>query len=381
MVRDSQREKWRRRRRRRKIFHYTKIVVILLLICGIVYGSKKFYEKEFLENAKEEDAIETINPTDKPSNISISDDEEDENISEDTNRKNLDETNDSNPIKMPGESEADDGIKEPEVTKEPEAIKEPEATKEPEVTKEPEATKEPEVTKEPEATKEPVVTKEPEVTKTPEVTKKPEVTQKPEVTKIPDSNVDSNDDSYFDDAVFIGDSRTEGFGIYSGLKNATFYAEKGLMVDTILTEKVAKVDGEKMTILKALEKKSFKKVYIMLGVNELGWDSDSIFIERYTNIIKEIKELQPQAEIYVQSIIHINSEKLRNPQSYLNNKKINKRNELIKKMAEENEVHYLDLNSVLSDSNGNLFLDASSDGIHLNKEYCKVWKKYLIENK
>ena len=38
---------------------------------------------------------------------------------------------------------------------------------------------------------------------------------------LPFSTVDL---SYFDDALFIGDSRMLGFGMYSGLNNATFYA-------------------------------------------------------------------------------------------------------------------------------------------------------------
>ena len=63
-------------------------------------------------------------------------------------------------------------------------------------------------------------------------------------------------DTYFDDAVFIGDSRTEGFMIYENI-DATFYTHKGLMVDTIFTNPVITKDGEKITIMDALAKDSF----------------------------------------------------------------------------------------------------------------------------
>ena len=55
-------------------------------------------------------------------------------------------------------------------------------------------------------------------------------------------------DTYFADAVFIGDSRTEGFMIYENV-DAKFYAHKGLMVDTIFTNPVITEDGEKITII------------------------------------------------------------------------------------------------------------------------------------
>ena len=80
-------------------------------------------------------------------------------------------------------------------------------------------------------------------------------------------------DSYFDDAAFIGDSRTQGLQLYTGLPNATFYATQGLMVDTFFSKKFVKAGGGKITIPDAMKNQTFKKVYIMLGVNELGSDA------------------------------------------------------------------------------------------------------------
>lgn len=62
------------------------------------------------------------------------------------------------------------------------------------------------------------------------------------------------DNAYFDDAVFIGDSRTEGLMLYGGLSNAAFYTHKGLMVNTIFTKEAVKDGEQKITIMKALGK-------------------------------------------------------------------------------------------------------------------------------
>lgn len=62
------------------------------------------------------------------------------------------------------------------------------------------------------------------------------------------------DDAYFDDAVFIGDSRTEGLILYTGLANATVYANQGLMVDTVFTRPVIQMDGQKLSVVDALRR-------------------------------------------------------------------------------------------------------------------------------
>ena len=73
------------------------------------------------------------------------------------------------------------------------------------------------------------------------------------------------DNSYFDDAVFIGDSRTQGFIIYNGLSNATAYMDKGLKVDTAFTKADIEVNGVKMSAMDALaQNKTFKRVYVCL---------------------------------------------------------------------------------------------------------------------
>lgn len=194
-----------------------------------------------------------------------------------------------------------------------------------------------------------------------------------------DKSESKKDESYFDDAVFIGDSRTEGLKLYSGLKKATFYAEKGLDVATIFKNEIS-IDGSKMTIIDALQKHSFGKVYINLGVNELGWPYDSEFIKHYGKVIDAIKEAQPDAKIYLQSIIHISREKDKNPPDYFKNKTIIRRNKLLKELAKEKEINFINPNEVLTDDNGYLIKEASIDGVHLIKSYCLVWKDFLIEN-
>lgn len=183
--------------------------------------------------------------------------------------------------------------------------------------------------------------------------------------------------SYFSDALFIGDSRVMGLMLYSGLTDSTFYTEKGANVSTLLTKPmVLLAGGEKITIPEALKRRTFSKIYIKMGLNELGWKSGEYFIEVYGGVIDRIRELQPEAIFYVQSILPVTRKKSGADKTY-NNERINEFNELIKKMSLEKNLHYLDVHDGISDDEGALPDAAGLDGIHLNKEYCKIWLEFL----
>ena len=171
--------------------------------------------------------------------------------------------------------------------------------------------------------------------------------------------------------------RIEGLALFSGLKDTTYYASKGLTVDTIFTKPVVtQADGTSITIMQALEQRSFQHVYIMLGANELGWAYSNVFIERYGRVIDAIKRLQPDATIYVQSLFPV-TQKRSDSDAILKNETINTYNTLIKQMAEEKNIVYLDVRQAVQTSDGILPDEASTDGVHLNKIYCQKWLEYI----
>ena len=202
-----------------------------------------------------------------------------------------------------------------------------------------------------------------------------------ETNKINQENTETVNTSKFDSTVaFIGDSRTQGLIMYNGLKNVQDYSYIGLMVDTAVTKKFVKTkNGNKITILEDMKSKDIKKVYIMLGVNELGWSYPQVFKVKYEGLIDEIRKVKPDCQIFLQSIIPVTKSKS-NSDSIYNNTNITKFNEYIKEVAKEKNVKYLDVKSALIDREGNLPENASTDGIHVGKKYCQKWLKYLEEN-
>lgn len=184
------------------------------------------------------------------------------------------------------------------------------------------------------------------------------------------------DGAYFDDAAFIGNSRTEGLLIYSGVSGINL-AYTGLNVVTAYTTNAIRVDGVKVPVMTALQSTTFSKAYIMFGVNEVGWMSVDTFISYYRSIIQDVKAVNPDAKIYVQSMLPVTA-KFEAERGSITNEKIYMFNTYLKALADEQGVYFLNIVEAVADENGYLPANASWDGFHLTAEYCGIWYNYLL---
>lgn len=187
------------------------------------------------------------------------------------------------------------------------------------------------------------------------------------------------EDDYFSDAVFIGDSRTVGMFEYGGLENtAAFYASTGLTVYKMFDSQIVSVPGEKkkITVEQALQENTFAKIYLMIGINEMGTGTVESFLEKYQEVVNHLQELQPDAIIYLQAIMKVTTE--RSAQGdYINNEGIVARNEGIAQMADNERIFYLDVNPLICDETGGMEPSYTFDGVHLKAKYIEIWKDYL----
>lgn len=185
----------------------------------------------------------------------------------------------------------------------------------------------------------------------------------------------TDDFSCLDNCAFIGNSRVIALKNYGLVKNA--YAVVGLTVDTIFTNSVA---GSTIPVIDELNGKEFDKIFIMLGDNECGWSNKEIFLNKYSKVIDAVKERVPNAEIYLQSILPVSKKASDTSPFGVTNDNINEMNSRIQQLAADSGVYYISPATALKNSDGALPDDAASDGIHLNKKYCKIWLSYIIEN-
>lgn len=190
------------------------------------------------------------------------------------------------------------------------------------------------------------------------------------------------DDSYFDDAVFIGDSRTVGMYEYGGLeKTSTFYASTGLTIYKMFDSAIVSVPGQKkkITVEEALSQKQFSKIYLMIGINEMGTGTVESFMKAYGEAVQHLQELQPDAVIYLQAIMKVTTE--RSAQGdYITNEGIEARNAEIAKLADDRKIFFLDVNPLICDETGGMAASYTYDGVHLKAQYIPIWLDFLKEH-
>lgn len=194
------------------------------------------------------------------------------------------------------------------------------------------------------------------------------------------------EDDWFSDAVFIGDSRTDGLRLYSGIRGADFLAYKSLMIFHVVgndqvDQRAVPLNGvgDKKTVLEWLDEKQYAKVYLMFGVNELGYGNDSAFTDAFSRTVDEIRVRQPEAVLYIQSLVPIEPEKAHatNPASWLNNDNVARYNELLRQVCADKGVVYVDVASALVNDAGNLPPEGTTDGIHFTRSWYEKWYAYL----
>ncbi len=178
---------------------------------------------------------------------------------------------------------------------------------------------------------------------------------------------------WFDDALFIGDSHTEGFCDYAGVRNATYYYKRGVDIWSVMNKAFV---GGKQTIPQALSTRQFGKIYIMLGINEIGCGTTESFAAQYAKVVGQLRELQPNALIYIQAIFHTSQKK--SVSSLYNNDTINARNEAISRIADGEHIFFVNCNEVFDDESGALTPAYSGDGVHVKAPYYTMWRDYLL---
>ncbi len=188
------------------------------------------------------------------------------------------------------------------------------------------------------------------------------------------------DDDYFNDALFVGDSRMVGLSEYCEPLDtrADFYVKKALTIYNLLDGKpIRSFDGTQKSLWEVLDEKQYGKIYIMVGINEIGVGNSEYFKDAYEQVVDRIREVQPDALIFINSIMHVSQAKS-DTDSLYNNTNINARNDAIASIADNIHIYYLNINEAVDDENGALRSDITFDDIHLKGSCYEPWYEYLL---
>ncbi|MBE9185142.1 GDSL family lipase [Microcoleus sp. LEGE 07076] len=123
-------------------------------------------------------------------------------------------------------------------------------------------------------------------------------------------------------------------------------------------------------------------VFVMIGINDLlRGASDEGILDNQRQIIRDLRWAHPKAQVVVQSILPHSGEQAtwenRDRLLAIPNSRIRAINRRLQEIANSENALYLDLQPLFADADGNLPIELSTDGLHLNDRGYLVWRSGL----
>lgn len=201
----------------------------------------------------------------------------------------------------------------------------------------------------------------------------PEETEPPE----PTPTFTTAPEGYFEDALIIGDSRTEGIRLCADIPGVTYFCSVGMGVTGAFYESVEVSGIGTVTLDTLLASRQFGKVYIMLGINDIGGDIPTI-ASRFKTLLEKVQEAQPDAIIIIEANLRVTA----GYNTYgVNNERIDQYNSLIAEYADNETIFYLDVNPLFDDGTGKaLSPNLSPDGLHVPAAQYVEWADFIMEH-
>ncbi len=178
---------------------------------------------------------------------------------------------------------------------------------------------------------------------------------------------------YYTTYLFLGDSITDFYDLDKYFEGMPV-VNSGISGDTTLD------------ILDNMKERVYDykpdKVILLIGTNDLIHNiSVEEVISNIEEIITKIKENEPKADIYVQSIYPVNDDLDEEMVSVRDNEDIMKINDSIEKYCQDHDCTYINMYDLLTDEDGNFNEEYTEDGLHPNDKCYEVitkeLKKYL----
>ena len=186
-------------------------------------------------------------------------------------------------------------------------------------------------------------------------------------------------ESFFDDALFIGDSMTGGLYTTTlaqgGLGKAEIVYADSLGCDTAVKSMMRLwYQGGYRMIPEVVQLSGANKLFLLLCANDLSLSSEEL-ADDWDELIDDIREDNPEVDIYIQSGTPAYS-----GIGDVNNENILALNEVLKQTAKDKDCVYVDIARGFMDSEGKMSEEYTTDNyVHFNTEGCLVWIEELMD--
>lgn len=224
----------------------------------------------------------------------------------------------------------------------------------------------------------------PDESKIPTDTETPAQPEKPQVPGVPTELPAvvtgaeyGEDESFFDDALFIGDSRMVSSAYYARLGKADYFTDVGMNVFQMFSVTASDDNFDATDLTTLLQNRTYKKIFIMLGINECGYPMSSL-LSAYQEDIDTLKSLQPDATIYLLKVYGV-SRSVAESASYFSPQRLQEVNDGIAGLADGKKVHCLDASHLYCDDEGYMKEEYTSDGVHPYAKDAALFAQWLCQ--
>lgn len=195
---------------------------------------------------------------------------------------------------------------------------------------------------------------------------------------------------YFRDALFIGDSVTEGFALYEPLKEegkAIIYSARGASPQFFVDNgggtinKSCPTQRDVPAVWDAISAEAPGKVYLLMGANAiLNTPDDDRFLKFYGDLMDKIAQTFPGVPVYVQGVTPV-TRACAEWNDHYSLTRLHTLNNKVAAMALARGFYYVDTHEALADAEGYLPDDIggypASNGMHMHPAGYLQWVEYL----
>ena len=200
-------------------------------------------------------------------------------------------------------------------------------------------------------------------------------------------------DGYLDNIIFLGDSRTYGVKLYNqwyhflkdGLDTRQVWTPKNgtITLFDVLERRecwiVYPEDGTEISLTECVRRKHPQTMFINLGINGVGYMSETEFKREYGEIIEMILTESPETKIILAGMMPVTASFPYNPALGVCNYSIARGNVMVAQLAQVYGVKYLDLYECFADETGNLPEKYNGgDGLHLSGDAYVKMMEYIV---
>ena len=185
------------------------------------------------------------------------------------------------------------------------------------------------------------------------------------------------DMSYFDDALFIGDSRMVNVANYARLGSADYFADVGMTVFKMFSTTASDKNFGATDLGPLLRSKQYSHIFVMLGLNEAGYPLGNLF-DAYQSDLEQLRQLQPDATIYILKVYGVTADVAAGNPSFAHSR-LTAVNQGFAELADGDRIRCLDSDTLFCGDDGFMLPEYTGDGVHPYGKFAYLFSQWLCE--